>query len=297
MSKRTTVVLAVINLCLLGFIYFVERGRLSTGDVARRSGHVLTRFVRERVERVELLRGDRPPVVLVRERDADAEDEDVLDLGTWRIAEPVEANADDDAVDGFLSALEWLDARRTLEGVTPEDRARFGLDEPRFVVRFRVAEERVELRVGGEAPTGEGVYAAVEGEERVYVVGEDFVESIDHGVDHFRSRELFPTFYPRDATSIRLEGGGPPVALEREDGVWRVREPVRGHAAAALVDGIGRALRELEATRFVSESADELAERGLERPWRELRMTRPEDASGATEARLRVGGGLRRARG
>ncbi|HJL20255.1 MAG TPA: DUF4340 domain-containing protein [Sandaracinaceae bacterium LLY-WYZ-13_1] len=286
MSKKVTIVLAVLNAALLGYILLVERGSLSTSEVAGRSGHVLRRFVRERVDRVTLERSDEPALVFVRERDEDA---DELDLGTWRIAAPIEANADDDAVDGFLSALEWLMAERTLQDVTAEDRTRFGLDDPRLAVRFTVGDEEVELRVGGEAPTGEGVYASVEGTGRVYVVGEDFVESIDHGVGFFRDKDLFFEFYAGDADAIRLEGDGLVYRFAQEDGVWRVREPVAGWANRGLVDRLLRLTRELEAARFVADEPSGLAEYGLEAPWRELVVSRPADAEGAREARLAVG--------
>lgn len=294
MSKNVTVVLAVLNAALLAFIVFVERGTLSTSDLAGRRGQVLERFLRERVERVELVRGDEEPIVLVREHDED-DAEDGLDLGTWRIASPIETNADDDAVDSFLSALEWLAARRTLADITSEDRTRFGLDEPRFSVRFSVAGEEVELRVGGEAPTGEGVYAAVEGSDRAYVVGADFVESIDHDLSHFRDKHLFSGFYGGDARTVQLEREGVSYRFDkREGGGWNVEEPVRGYANAGLVDGVLRLLRELRATRFVAERsaaerAGALAPFGLDAAWCQLTVSRPEDADGQAVARLAVG--------
>ncbi|RZO56035.1 MAG: DUF4340 domain-containing protein [Sandaracinaceae bacterium] len=273
MSKRTTIVLAVLNAALLGFILLYEQGTLSTSDVARRSGQVLRRFVRERVDHVELIRDEDAPIVFDRER---TEDDELGDsLGTWTLTAPVESAADDDAVDSLLSALEWLDARRTLEGVADEDRARMGLDEPRFVVRFRVMDEEVALRIGGEAPTGDGVYAAVDGEDRAYVVGTDFVESIDHDVDHFRDKDLFAGFYGTDARQITLGGGVPELRFER-DGVWRVRAPVRGWADASKVDRLLRGLRDLRATRFLDERPDDLGPYGLDTPWRALTVTRAE---------------------
>lgn len=283
MSKRTTIVLAVLNAALLGFILLYEQGTLSTTDVARRSGQVLRRFVRDRVDHVELVRGDGAPIVFDREREEDDELGD--SLGTWTLSAPIEAPADDDAVDSFLSALEWLDARRTLEGIAPDDRARMGLDEPRFVVRFRVMDEEVALRVGSEAPTGDGVYAAVEGEDRAYVVGTDFVESIDHDVDHFRDKDLFAGFFGAGATAITVSGGGPEIRLEKTGPRWHVRAPVVGFADDGLADRLVRAIRDLRATRFVSEAADELEARGLDAPWREVRVTEDEGDG----ARLRVG--------
>lgn len=289
MSRNTTIALLVVNLALFAFIMVYERGTLSTSETAGRSGQVLTEFVRDSVERVELVRGDEPPIVLVRERTED-EEEDVLDLGTWVLAGPIEGPADQDAVDSLLGALEWLTAQRTLTEITAEDRGQFGLAEPRFTVRFQVREQNVEVAFGGEAPTGEGIYVGVVGEDRAHVVGDDIVEELDHDANHFRSKELFADFFASDARTLVLEGGGEPVRFVRDEGAWRLTAPVVGWARAAVVDGLLRVMRRARATRFVSESADDLAGYGLDEPWRELTATRPEEASGETEARLRVGG-------
>ena len=283
MNKQTTIVLAIVNAAVLAFILLFERGSLSTTEVAGRRGRLLTHFVRERVTSVELVRGEEPPISFARERADDDE------LGVWHIVAPVATAADDDAVDSFLSALEWLDARRTLDGITAEDQVRFGLDAPRFVVRFTVGSEQVELRVGGEAPTGEGVYAAVAGQDRAYVVGPDFIESIDHDLSHFRDKQLFAGFYATDARSIRLTGGGPPVVFEHSDGVWNVTEPETGWANTAIVDRLLRVTRELRAARFISDEPGDLGEYGLDAPWRELTVSRAADASGQRVGRLRVG--------
>ncbi|MCB9591679.1 MAG: DUF4340 domain-containing protein [Sandaracinaceae bacterium] len=283
MTRRTTIALAIANAALLAFILIYEQGTLSTGDVAGRSGQVLRSFVRDRVERVELVRGDDPAIVFVRER-AEGEDSEV-ELGTWTLAEPIATAADDDAVDALLSALEWLSAHRTLEGVTAADRTRFGLDEPRFIVRFTVLSQVVELRVGNEAPTGEGIYASVEGEGRAYVVGADLLEALDHEASDFRSRTVFEGFYPTGVERVEVDG----TTFEREDGVWLVREPGHGWANQGLVDRLTRLTRELEASRFISEEAGDLSEYGLDEPWHELVVTRGEAITDHRVARLRVG--------
>src|SRR5690606_28902201 len=115
-----------------------------------------------------------------------ADDAEEGAIADFLLAAPVDSRADQEADGSFLGALEWLMATRTLEGIGDEDRQRYGLADPRFVVRFRVAGEQVALRVGGEAPEGQGVYVGVEGDDRAYVVGADFIESIDHDLSHFR---------------------------------------------------------------------------------------------------------------
>lgn len=285
LDKRTTYAFAAIATILLAFIYFAERGTLSTGDVARRSGHVLTHFVRDQVTQVSLVRGSERPIVLEREPQ---ENED--DLVSWRISAPVHANADDDAVDGFVGALEWLMVDRTLQGIDAADRRRYGLDHPRFVVRFRVSSEEVTLRVGREAPQEQGVYVAVDGEDRAYVVGGDFVESIDHDVSFFRDKNVFPDdFYAGDARTIRIAGQGRGIALRKVGSIWTVERPERGWANSGIPDSILRMVREARASRFIDERVDRLGRYGLDHPWRDVRIERPSGARGQRRGRLRIG--------
>jgi len=283
MSKRNTIVLAVLNAVLLVFILAYERGTLSTTETAGRSNQVLRSFIRDRVERVELEQSDGSSIVFVREREEDPIEG--MDLGVWTIAEPIAIAADDDAVDGLLSALEWLGQHRVIDDVSASDREQFGLDEPRFVVRFTVIEEPYELHIGGTAPTGEGIYAEVVGEGRVYVVGDDIVESLDHDLAHFRSKELFDGFYPTSVQQVQLDD----LDFVREDRVWRARSPERGWANQGVVDPLVRLPRELHATRFVAETLDDAATYGLDSPWRELTVTRADDVEENRVAHLRIG--------
>jgi hypothetical protein len=121
MNQRTTIIFAIVTVILGGYIYLHERHTLTTGELQERHDRLLTRFVRARVTRVELRRGDTE-VVIERDRE---EDEAV---GEWRMMEPIEARTDGDNVDTMLGALQWARARQTLAGISAEDREAFGPD-------------------------------------------------------------------------------------------------------------------------------------------------------------------------
>lgn len=290
-QQRTTIVLGVIAAALLAVILIFDRGTLSTGQLEERAGRVLRSFARDSVTRVELVRGDEAPIVFEREPPEEDEEEDEgLALERWRIVAPVRVAADQDAVDGLMSALDWLVIDRVLEDVGAAQRRTFGLDDPRFVIRYRVEAQEVVLRVGGEAPREAGIYVMVEGEDRAYIVGADLIESIDHDLSHFRERSLFPSdFYASSSREIRIEGAGDPILLEKEEDGWHVVRPVQGWASASMVDAIIRFGREARIARFVREGGDDLGEYGLEQPWRTLLMVRPGSGDGTRRVRLRVG--------
>lgn len=260
MNTRTTVVLAVVALGLLAFILLYERDTLSSGEVAERADRLLERFVRDRVNRVEVKRGGTH-TVLVREYE-DEEDR----VGTWRLISPVEAAVDDDAVESFLGALEWADARRELVGVDEEDRKRFGLTEPALTASFTVADQQVPITVGEQDPTEGGYYVQLDDEETVYVVGKDFFEALDHEPGHFRNKALFPEHDPADAEAFSVADEQGDRALARRPNGWWLTEPYEALASASAVQAALGAVLGAKATRFVQDDPQGLAEWGLAEP-------------------------------
>lgn len=294
MSRRTTIVLGIIALAMAAFIVFFESGMLSTGELEARRGRVLQRFVRPRVTDVEVRRtgdGEEQRIALHRERE---EDLDEFELGQWRITAPIESDADQDAVDQLLSALEWLEARRSLSGITDEDRQRFGLAEPRASVRFSVAGEDVTVALGGEDPRGEGVYVAVSDRpDEAFVVGQDFVEALEHDVSHFRRKEMFATLRSADVSSVELRTREASARVERAESGWRLREPYEALARTSAIEELFGMIRDVRATRFLAEGAGDLGRYGLDEPSRELVVSREReghDAADRSPLRLRVGG-------
>lgn len=295
MDRRITIALAVIAAAMAAFIAFYESGLLSTGELEERRGRVLERFVRPRVTDVSIER-EGTAITLHRDREEDLE---AFEVGHWTLVAPITADADQDAVDSLLSALEWLEARRTLRGITEQDRTTFGLAEPRATVRFTSAGEEVVLRIGGDDPRGDGVYVSSSDREGdAFVVGRDVLEAVQHDVDHFRRKELFTGVRSADASEIRLLNAALDVRLERAEGRWWVREPWNGMARASTVDELFSVVSDVRATRFLV--GTDLAAHGLDRPSRELRITRartdresppPEEGvDRSSPIRLRIGG-------
>lgn len=248
MTRTSTTILGALALALFAFIVLYERKTLTTSELRGAQNQLLERFVRSRVDGVEIERGGELAAKLRREREGD---EDML--GTWRIVAPFEAAADDDAVSSLLGAIQYAAARRTLEDPSAEDRTRFGLDEPRVVARFEVANEVLEVRFGGDDPTGAGVYMATD--ELVHVVGRDVFEALDRDAGAFRSKRLVEEGVLA-AKSVRVIRGEATTELSRTETGWRVAiEGGAVLAAAAKVEELLSAFNDLEAESFVSDAA------------------------------------------
>jgi hypothetical protein len=121
---RTTIILGVVAVVMAAFILVFERDTITSREMDDRKGHLLQRFVRERVEKLEIER-DGEKIVLVKEPG----DEEGFDESTWRLTQPWKAKADTTTVDSLLGTLEWIDAKRTLENISQADRKRFGFNK------------------------------------------------------------------------------------------------------------------------------------------------------------------------
>jgi hypothetical protein len=267
---RTSIILGVVSLLLLGFILFFEKGSLSTGEREARQGRVLTSFVRERVLALEI---QAKGVTTRISRGPDPEND--LELGAWKVEAPFKAAADQDAVEVLVGELEWLEARRTLDELSAKDLARFGLDKPRYRVRFETGKQRDVLSVGANAPTGEGTYVQLAAEPtRAYVVGKDLIEAIDQEPGHYHTKELHDglTIYGSERLVLRDAEGE--RVLVKQKGQWQLAAPEQGLAALPALEGVFTTLDALRAARFVAAQPGKLGDYGLDKPVFEAELTR-----------------------
>ena len=265
MKRNTLIGLAVVALALFSYIGLVEQHSLSTGDVSGREARLLPRLVRARVEQLTLDHGEQHLVI----RRVRAE---MGELGEWRLVEPVDARADQDAVASLLGSLDWADVHRRLGAVSSEDLRHFGMDSPRAQIELKVADETITLALGGPAATGDGVYARVD-EGDAAVVGQDLLEALTADVGHFRDKALFAQvdLGQLEGLHIEREGDDGHVALTfaRESGRFWITGANKLMAADTRVREAARSLAELSAERFVDTTASAA---GLDAPRLRVRI-------------------------
>ena len=250
---RTSIVLVVVALGLLGFIFIFERGSLSTTERELRKGRVVDNFVKEKVTRIELQRrGVTTVLVKVEPNPADP-----LDLGGWQVEAPYKAKADSNEVESLLGALEWAEARRSLGEASADDRKKFGLDTPRYRLRFVSGREEGGFSVGARAADGQGAYLAPRGSQSVYVVGADLVDALEHEPEEFHAKTLHDGLTILTAQQLELQG----MKVARKDGFFWLDETLASSSELkALID----ALDSLRATRYVGDQVK--SDHGLDEP-------------------------------
>jgi hypothetical protein len=291
MNPRTTGILFLVAAALFAFVYFYE----IRGEDARRDAEELAQRLFPEVEQgdivaVSLTTRDGALARLERREDA------------WTLVEPLEFPADGFAADGLASSLATLVSEVALEDPQPPDE--YGLDEGRArIVRFDVAEEQHELRLGKDTPVGSSTYAATGSGDAVYTVERFKAQSFDKALDELRDKRILDF----DQSSIRrIEASWPGgrVVLEREDAaadtegaeseatdVWRLRAPLDARADPDAVDDLLSDLSFLRADGFVDDPPPD-TEVGLEPPAFEIVLSgpAPDEGGEAPRVALAVGG-------
>jgi hypothetical protein len=262
MSQRAVWILAALTALLVGYVFLFERTSITSKELDQRQGRVLSAFVRDRVDRLELQRAGKT-LVLERKPLEDGT------LGSWKLLEPVASEADQDAVDQVLGELEWLSARRTLQNLTAADEKAFGLSAPRYRIWYRAGGERHLLAVGNADVHSQGVYVRTEDTTQAFVVPKTLTEALDHPVGHFRDKQILSGLVMAWARKVELDHGSAKLLLTRADATARwwfeaVEAPgsaqqggsepmLRGYADGHRIDNLLSALQDLKAARYLEE--------------------------------------------
>jgi hypothetical protein len=254
---RTSIVLVVVAVSLLGFIWFFERGSMSTTERELRKGRVVDNFVKDKVSRLELQRHGVTTVLVKAEPDP----KDPLDLGGWQVEAPYRARADSSEIESLLGALEWAEARRSLGDAKGDDAQKFGLDAPRYRVRFAAGREQGGFSIGARAADGQGAYLKPRSSDAVYVVGSELLEALEHEPEDFHDKSLHDGLTVLTTQQLEVQGSGRSWKLANKQGFfWLDTTLASTDEVKAVVD----VLDALRSTRFVAEKAK--PEFGLDQP-------------------------------
>ncbi|HZY85033.1 MAG TPA: DUF4340 domain-containing protein, partial [Gemmataceae bacterium] len=203
---------------------------------------------------------------------------DVLELAKredgWHLAKPAEQRGDDQAMQGLLGQLGGLRAVR-VAAYPAKDLKEYGLDKPAAVLTLQLtadgkpAERVLKLGKVADPATGDR-YAATGTGQAVAVLPGVVAKRLTAAPLAFRDRALarFP-----DAERATLERGPRKASFSKEDGTWKLVEPLAAEADHDRLEDFIAALAKLRADELVAEkpAADDLKKYGLDRPearWR-----------------------------
>lgn len=245
--------IAVLALLVVALGIYLLRVELPKAE-REAEGEKLVDVADDAITKVDLTFPDRH-IVLAKQGDKPD--------GPWRLAQPLDAPADDAAVKGLITALTSAKVSKTLEDKTG-DLAVFGLDTGNPTVVVTTGKDTLApIQVGKATQIGGKVYVR-RGDGPVLLVASPLKVGLDKQVKDLRDKQIM-SFTDDQVERIDVKpADGTPVALVRKDRDAWVVEP--GDHVADPTE-VRTYLASLRSARAVDFPADvDAAQAGLETP-------------------------------
>jgi hypothetical protein len=207
----------------------------------------------------------------------------------WQIVAPEPMEADQQAVGTLVSSFESLETSKTIDE-NPASVKDFGLDPPRAVVGVRQTGETAmkRIQIGDKTVTGGDLYARVEGQPKVFLIGASANDTLNRTPFDLREKSVLK-FDRQKADTLKLEPAGTPaVAFAKKGADWRLTAPMDAKADTNAVDGLVGKLNETKMKSLVTaDGTKDLKKYGLDKPQAVTTV-----GVGSTRATLAIGSKL-----
>lgn len=191
--------------------------------------------------------------------------------GTWKLTEPLQAEAEQLELDDFVNLLARLRADELVaEKPSPDDLKRFGLDKPQAQWHFFSGDKEVLGLLLGEHPPLKGggkdvrCYAKLAAGDLVFLLD---AQAAGRALAEYRSRAVWSP--PLDAVQVdtlRYVRGSSSFTLEKAGQGWTVAGKPELKVKADAVNDALAALAGLKVARYVVDKGADLKLYGLEPP-------------------------------
>jgi hypothetical protein len=273
MKLRNTLILALIVAGFGAYLYLVERPKAEK-EAAKKT---VVEVDRSQIEGIDLKYPDRE-IKLAK-----------VD-GAWRLTAPIEAEADQSAVQNLIGAIADAELKKTLEDGA-SNLTQYGLDQPVAVITVHLADGKTlpPIALGKTTPIGYGAYARRGDEKDVLLTTAAFQTGAKKEVKDLRDKTVL-AFQDDDVQEIRLQNEGGETVVRKEAEGWALVKPTPAKADTAQVRGLLSTLRSLRALDFVDGiQATPDAKYGLTPPRLTITLIVGSDRA---EKKLLFGGGM-----
>ncbi len=181
------------------------------------------------------------------------------DAGKWQITQPKPYRADQETVAGMLSTLSGLNADRVVEDKA-SNLKQYGLDPAAVELDITGKGQGTrQLLLGDDTPTGGGVYAALAGDPRVFIVSSFNKTSLDKSLNDLRDKSLL-TVDAEKVSRVELLRKGQEIEFDRTKDGWQILKPTSSPADSSAVNNLVRTLTSATMQLSASGTNDAAAE-------------------------------------
>jgi hypothetical protein len=185
--------------------------------------------------------------------------------GRWVITQPVNAPADDSAINALAGSIASGRVSRTLNA-TADDIKSYGLEQPAITVDIKLKSgEQHRVALGDKVVSGLSVYARRDDAASVDLLPVAILTDADKSLDDLRDKSVFgASQYEINSLSISNEQGQ--VTLSKDGSDWKIKAPVDADADSSKVSSTLSRITGAKAKEFVKDQASDLATYGLDKP-------------------------------
>ena len=252
MIWRNLGIVAVLFVGLGAFVYFYEIEGGKKREEAAEEAKKLFQFEKEEVISISLVRGDGS-IVLKKEN------------GGWKLVDPIEAEADEEAVDGLASELSSTQVERSLEPDSV-DWKDYGLEDPNLKISMGLKDGRsLDLELGDKDFNQASVFGRIPHLAKVLVLPTLLHTAVDKELFDFRDKSVLD-FDREQVREVRIRAGRKAYRLQKEGEDWSIREPIQARADRSEIRSLLSDLEFARVEEFLERGAGGLRTYGLNAP-------------------------------
>ncbi|HET9406511.1 MAG TPA: DUF4340 domain-containing protein [Candidatus Sulfotelmatobacter sp.] len=214
MKIRGLLFATLIFAVLAGVLYWSDH-RKSSAEAAKPSGDEVPAILKldeNAISSLNLKKKNAPPIELAKTG------------SEWKITEPKPYGADQSTVTGMLSTVSALNSERLVDDKAT-DLKRYGLEQPSFELDVAEKDNKSQrLLLGDDTPTGNGVYAALAGDPRVFTIANYNKNSIDKSLNDLRDKRLL-TVNADKVSRVEIDGKSGDIEFGRNKDAWQIVKP------------------------------------------------------------------------
>jgi hypothetical protein len=249
---RTTILYLVATLLLAGlYLYDIHQDKKK--EQVEKTAKVLLGIKADQIEGI-ILAGGNETIALQKAEG--------MDKNAWSITAPIRAAADNSAIEGLKNRLANLKYTRVIAEKS-DDLARFGLNDPSFIITYSAEKVSGRLAFGSLTPLEDGYYVNKDKDKRIYLVDKFDKDRLFTGLFELRDKRLF-TLSSEKVDRFIIEREKENWTLIRKDGQWRFEDDEDFRVDTRKIDTLVRKFARAEATSFEKETVNDPEPFGLD---------------------------------
>jgi cbb3-type cytochrome oxidase subunit 3 len=250
---RSTFILLVVLLGLLGYIYYYLRP--GSQPPAEQKAKVFSLEV-DTINALQVTSSGGEQSSLERVG------------GVWQLTAPFQAKADNAEVSSVVTNLASVEIQRVVDD-NPGDLAQYGLAPVRVEVGFRKAGDKnfTRLQIGDKTATGGDMYVKLPAEKKVFLISSFLETAFDRTSFDLRDKTML-VFSRDNADRVEVRSQDQSLRIARVGDTWRLATPVAARADVAAVDNLIGRLQSGQMKALVSSNVtpEEAVRYGLDKP-------------------------------